>query len=82
MKEETVTQGDFSPLYGKPWKNEFVAQSFGKADEKRNNILKSGKVQVKVKRRGDGTFVVKTRELETNTPTKKSKTSKSKKKGE
>lgn len=81
MKEESEVTENTNPSYGKPWKNEFTTLSFDKADEKRGNILKSGKVQVKVKRRSDGTFVVKTRNLETTqSATKKSKSSKSKNK--
>jgi len=81
MKEDVKIEETLSPLYGQPWKNEFITPSFDQADEKRNNILKSGKVQVKVKRRSDGTFVVKTRNLKTSqSATKKSKSSKSKNK--
>tara|TARA_Y100000004_G_C8711437_1_gene326080 strand:- start:247 stop:501 length:255 start_codon:yes stop_codon:yes gene_type:complete len=76
MKEETTNQEENSnPLYGKPWKNEFTATTFEEADVKRNNILKSDKVQVKVRRRSDGTFVVKTRD--TSLPKSNSKKKKS-----
>lgn len=78
MKEDDVKieiEETLNPLYGKPWKNEFTAPSFEEADSKRNKILKSGKVQVKVRRRSDGTFIVKTRDLEISKPTSKKKKS-------
>ena len=81
MKEETTNQEDNSnPLYGKPWKNEFTATTFEEADNKRNNILKSGKVQVKIRRRSDNTFVVKTRSniITEKTTSKKKSTAKKK----
>lgn len=82
MKEGDVKiEETLSPLHGKPWKNEFTAPSFEEADSKRNKILKLGKVQVKVKRRGNGTFVVKTRALEViKPPSKKKKSAKNKNK--
>lgn len=81
MKEETInTEENQNPLYGKPWKNEFTATTFEAADSKRNNILKSGKVQVKVKRRSDGSFVVKTRDTTVpKSSSKKKKSAKNKK---
>ena len=81
MKEEsTNTEENQNPLYGRPWKNEFTATNFKEADSKRNNILKSGKVQVKVKRRSDGSFVVKTRDINVSKPnSKKTKSAKNKK---
>ena len=76
MKEEDVkVEENLSPLYGMPWKNEFTAQNFEEADAKRNNILKSAKVQVKVRRRSNGTFVVKTRDTNIAKPASKKKKS-------
>ena len=50
-------------VHGKPWTNSFVCKSFQDADDKRNQILKENptNLQVKVKRRSGGDFVVKTR---------------------
>ena len=80
MKEENNQEDSLNPLYGKPWKNEFTATTSEEADSKRNNILKSDKVQVKVKRRSDGVFVVKTRSATvTKSNSKKKKSAKNKK---
>lgn len=80
MKEENNQEDSLNPLYGKPWKNEFTATTFEEADSKRNNILKSDKVQVKVRRRSDGTFVVKTRSATVaKSNSKKKKSAKNKK---
>ena len=68
--------------HGKPWTNSFVCKSFQDADDKRNKILKenSEQFQVKVKRRSDGTFVVKTRNMsQEKTSTKNKKNKKNKK---
>ena len=59
--------------FGKPWTNAFVYKTFKGADNKRNTILSEGLHQVKVKKRSDGQFVVKTRDLETPEPAKKKK---------
>ncbi len=67
-----------NPLFGKPWENSFVYKTFKAADNKRNKLLESDDVQVKVKRRPNGVFVVKTRSSTVETTTKK-KTARSKK---
>ena len=73
MSEDTV-----NPLFGKPWENSFTFKTFKAADNKRNKLLETENLQVKVKRRPDGVFVVKTRNsvLETSIKTKKSKAKK------
>ena len=60
-------------LFGKPWKNTFVYKTYKSADDKRNIILSEGSCQVKVKRRADGQFIVKTRVLNSPEKTKKTK---------
>ena len=59
--------------HGKPWSNTFIYESFQDADDKRKQILKEkpDEFQVKVKRRSNGAFVVKTRSLNTSTKTTK-----------
>ena len=73
MSEDTV-----NPFFGKPWENSFTFKTFKAADNKRNKLLESEDLQVKVKRRTDGVFVVKTRSLIATTlsKTKKSKSKK------
>jgi len=75
MSEENI-----DPSFGKSWENAFTYKTFKAADEKRNKILESGKKQVKVKRRSDGAFVVKTRNITIETP-KKTKKAKKQKRG-
>jgi len=67
-------------LFGKVWTNAFTYKTFKGADNKRNAILADGNCQVKVKKRSDGKFVVKTRELETPKLAKKKKAKQSRKK--
>ena len=69
------SENNSNPLFGKPWEHAFVYKTFKGADNKRNTILSEGTYQVKVKRRSDGQFIVKTRPLvvETTKKTKKAK---------
>ena len=71
-----MSEENNNPLFGKPWENAFVYKTFKGADNKRNTILSEGTCQVKVKRRSDGQFIVKTRPLvvvNAATKTKKAK---------
>jgi hypothetical protein len=71
-----MSESNNNPLFGKPWENAFVYKTFKGADNKRNTILTEGSFQVKVKRRSDGQFVVKTRVLEVVSLKKKNKKTK------
>ena len=72
MGTETVTPSEnLKP--GKAWTNHNYYLTYKEADDKRNELLKEAKLQVKVKRRGDGRFVVKTRALENEKPKKEQK---------
>ena len=51
-------------LFGKPWLIRRRCKSFSEADNLRNKILQEEEnIQAKIKRRGDDTFVVKTRSI-------------------
>lgn len=69
--ETTVPNEELKP--GKVWTNHNYYLTYKEADDKRNELLQDTKLQVKVKRRGDGRFVVKTRIIEDEKPKKKSK---------
>lgn len=67
-------------LFGKPWTNAFTFKTFKAADNKRNKLLEDEGLQVKVRRRPDGVFVVKTRSTVAEA-TKKTNKKKSSQKG-
>ena len=75
-----MSEENENSLFGKPWANAFVYKTFKGADNKRNAIIAEGKQQAKVKRKPDGQFVVKTRNLEVPKKTKKVKKTKKAKK--
>ena len=60
-----MSEENKDPLYGKPWKNLKNCRTYEEAFAEVQQILNRGeKVQTKIKRRSDDTFVVKTRSLE------------------
>jgi len=71
MTDNNVKDNPANVMFGKPWENKHTYKTFAGADTKRNAIIAEGKFQAKVKKRNDGTFVVKTRDLEIESLVKK-----------
>ncbi len=74
-----MSEENENSLFGKPWTSAFVYKTFKGADNKRNAIIAKGKQQAKVKRKSDGLFVVKTRDLQIPAKAKKVKKTKKQK---
>jgi len=72
-----MSEENENSLFGKPWTSAFVFKTFKGADNRRNAIIAVGKQQAKVRRKPDGQFVVKIRDIES--PKKVSKAKKTKK---
>ena len=72
MGTETTTPSE-NPKPGRAWTNHKHYLTYKEADDKRNELIQETKLQVKVKRRGDGRFVVKTRKVEDEKPKKEPK---------
>mgnify|MGYP001205707131 CR=1 FL=1 len=76
MTDNNVKDNPGNVMFGKPWQNKYTYKTFEGANTKRNAIIAEGKFQAKVKKRNDGTFVVKTRDLEIIPPAKTPKNKK------
>ncbi len=63
-----MSEENKDPLYGKPWKNFATCKTYEQAFAEVQQLLNAGqKIQTKIKRKADDTFVVKIRSSEVKT---------------
>ena len=63
-----MSEENKDPLYGKPWKNFATCKTYEQACTEVQQLLNAGrKLQTKIRRKANDTFVVKIRSSEVNT---------------